>query len=131
MAASYHIPPVSAERPCPLLHWRRSRRDQASCYRPTGEAIRFSFKTIERWWYIARGVDDPLAALARKIPGHAGTHPSLGPALAEAIAAQHRDHPRWSWQLHHDNLLALAREDPRLGPVPGYATVCRFMKGRV
>ena len=24
--------------------------------------------------------------------------------------------------------VALAREDPRLGPVPGYATVCRFMK---
>jgi transposase InsO family protein len=96
----------------------------------TGESIRFSFKTIERWWYIARGAQDPLAALARKVPSHAGTHPSLGPALAEAIAAQHRDHPRWSWQLHHDNLLALAREDPRLGPVPGYATVCRFMKGQ-
>jgi len=50
------------------------------------------------------------------------------PALAEAIAKQHREHPRWSFQLHHDNLLALAREDPRLGPVPSYPTVCRFMK---
>ncbi|HKQ70312.1 MAG TPA: DDE-type integrase/transposase/recombinase, partial [Polyangiaceae bacterium] len=94
----------------------------------TGESIRFSFKTIERWWYIARGANDPLAALARKVPSHAGTHPSLGPALTEVIAQQHRDHPRWSFQLHYDNLLALAREDPRLGPMPGYATVCRFMK---
>ena len=25
----------------------------------TGESIRFSFKTIERWWYIARGAQDP------------------------------------------------------------------------
>jgi len=96
----------------------------------TGEAIRFSFKTIERWWYTARGASDPLAALARKVPSHAGTHPSLGPALVEAIAQQHRDHPRWSFQLHHDNLLALTREDARLGPMPGYATLCRFMKGQ-
>ncbi len=96
----------------------------------TGESIRFSFKTLERWWYIARAADDPLAVLARKVPSHAGTHPSLSPALIEAIARQHRDHPRWSFQLHHDNLVALAREDPRLGPVPGYATVCRFMKGQ-
>jgi putative transposase len=96
----------------------------------TGESIRFSFKTIERWWYIARGAQDPFAALARKVHGHAGTHPSISPALAEAIARQHRDHPRWSWQLHHDNLVALAREDARLGLVPGYATVCRFMRGQ-
>lgn len=96
----------------------------------TGESIRFSFKTIERWWYIARGAQDPFAALARKVHAHAGTHPSVSPALAEAIARQHRDHPRWSWQLHHDNLVALAREDPSLGLVPGYATVCRFMRGQ-
>jgi transposase InsO family protein len=95
----------------------------------TGESIRFSFKTIERWWYIARDAEDPFAALARKVPSHAGTHPSVSAALAEAIAAQHRDHPRWTWQLHHDNLVALTREDPRLGPVPSYPTVCRFMRG--
>jgi putative transposase len=94
----------------------------------TGESVRFSFKTIERWWYTARGVNDPLAALARKVPSHAGTHPKVCDALAEAIAQQHRDHPRWSFQLHHDNLLALAREDPRLGVVPSYVTICRFMK---
>jgi hypothetical protein len=96
----------------------------------TGESIRFSFKTIERWWYTARGAADPLNALARKVPSHAGTHPSLGPLLALAIAKQHRDHPRWTFQLHHDNLLALAREDPRLAPVPSYPTLCRFMKGQ-
>jgi putative transposase len=50
--------------------------------------------------------------------------------VSEAIAAQHHDHPRWTFQLHHDNLVALAREDPRLGPVPSYPTVCRFMKDK-
>jgi putative transposase len=96
----------------------------------TGESIRFSFKTLERWWYVARGASDPLAALARKVPSHAGTHPSITPALAEAIDQQHRDHPRWTWQLHHDNLVALVCQDPRLGPMPGYTTLCRFMKSQ-
>jgi putative transposase len=94
----------------------------------TGGSTHFSFKTIERWWYIARDAKDPFAALARRVHGHAGTHPSVSAALADAIAGQHRDHPRWSFQLHHDNLLALAREDPRLGPVPSYPTLARFMK---
>ncbi len=96
----------------------------------TGAPTQFSFKTIERWYYAARSAPDPLTALARQVPSHAGTHPSIAPALADAIASQHKDHPRWSYQLHHDNLCALARQDGRLGVVPGYATICRFMKGR-
>jgi len=96
----------------------------------TGDSIRFSFKTVERWFYAARGVADPINVLARKVPSHAGSQPSVSPALAEAIVRQHKDHSRWTFQLHYDNLVALAREDPRLGPMPGYATVCRVMKGR-
>jgi hypothetical protein len=57
----------------------------------TGGSTHFSFKTIERWWYIARAAKDPFAALARRVHGHAGTHPSIGPALADAVASQHRD----------------------------------------
>jgi putative transposase len=93
-----------------------------------GEGTRFSFKTIERWFYAARGEADPIAALARKVPSHAGTHPTVSSALGEAILRQHREHPRWTYQLHYDNLAALAREDPRLAPTPSYATVCRYMK---
>lgn len=96
----------------------------------TGDNVRFSFKTIERWFYLARNADDPVAVLARKIPRHAGTHPSIGAALGEAIARQHAEHPRWTFQLHHDNLLALAREDPRIGRVPGYKAVRHYMKDR-
>jgi len=48
----------------------------------TGETISFSLKTLARWWYIARRAVDPLAALERKVPAHAGTHPSLSPAVA-------------------------------------------------
>jgi len=94
----------------------------------TGEAVRFSSKTVERMYYVARGQDDPLGALERKVPKHAGTHPSVSPALAAALTCQYQAHPRWSYQLHHDNLAALVRQDPSLGPMASYGTVCRFMK---
>lgn len=93
-----------------------------------GQGTRFSFKTIERWYYAARGESDPIAVLARKVPSHAGTTPTVSAALGNAIVQQHREHPRWTFQLHYDNLRALAREEPRLGTVPSYATVCRYMK---
>jgi len=94
----------------------------------TSEAIRFSAKSIERWYYVARDAADPFAALERKVPKHAGTHPSVTPAVAEALRTLREQHPRWSYQLVRDNLEALAREEPALGPLPGYATVCRYMK---
>jgi putative transposase len=96
----------------------------------TGLAVRFSFKTIERWFYLARGTPDPLAILARRVPKHAGTHPRVSVALEDAIARLYREHPRWTVQLHYDNLRALAREDPRLAPLPCYATVRRYMRQR-
>ena len=96
----------------------------------TGEVLRFSAKTIERMYYAARDQADPLRALERKVPKHAGTHPSVSAALAKAIDKQYAEHPRWSYQLHHDNLVAAAKENPSLGPMPGYATVRRFMKDR-
>lgn len=94
----------------------------------TGEAVRLSAKTIERWYYTAKGQAEPIRVLERKVPRHAGTHPSISPKVEEAIRALRRDHPRWTFQLVHDNLHALGREQPELGELPGYATVCRFMK---
>jgi len=94
----------------------------------TGEAIRFSVKTIERMYYQARNEADPLRALERKVPKHAGTHPSMSAGLAAALVAQYRDHPRWSYKLHRDNLAVLVKHDASIGPMVGYATVCRFLK---
>ena len=62
------------------------------------------------------------------MPSHAGTHPSITVAVADALRTLRQQHPRWSYQLVHDNLVALAREKPELSPLPGYATVCRYMK---
>ena len=38
--------------------------------------------TIERWYYAARDAADPVLALARKVPSHAGTHPSMPAPLS-------------------------------------------------
>lgn len=96
----------------------------------TGEAVCFSAKTIERWYYAARSEQDPIRALERKVPKHAGTHPSVTPKLAAAITQQYGDHPGWSYLLHYDNLCATAEQDSSLGKLPGYATICRFMKAQ-
>ena len=50
----------------------------------SGTVLRLSPKTIERMYYAARGDNDPLGALARKVPKHAGTHPSVASAVAAA-----------------------------------------------
>jgi len=94
----------------------------------TGEAIRFSFKSIERWFYAARAAPEPIETLARKVPSHAGTFPSISVALGQAIVQQHAEHPRWTFKLHYDNLKVHVREAPNLGPIPGYASICRYMK---
>lgn len=97
----------------------------------TGERVRFGRSTIEHWLYAARNAPaDPVRALERKLHARAGTHPSIGAKLAEAIRAQYRAHPRWSYQLHHDNLKAQARLDPAIGPVPSRVTLARYMKGQ-
>ena len=53
---------------------------------------------------------------------------SLAPALAEHLFRQYRDHQHWSYQLHYDNLAALVKADPSLGPLRSYSTVRRYMK---
>lgn len=92
-----------------------------------GETIQFSKKTIERWFYAVRNVENPICHLERKTPKHAGSHPSISDVVAKEITQLRRAHPRWSYQLVHDNLVASAEEKPELGNLPSYATVRRFM----
>jgi len=93
----------------------------------TGEPVQFAVSTIERWYYAARGGEDPVAVLRRKPRRDRGRRWAVGVKLADALRRQHRDHPSWSYQLHLDNLVAQVREDPDLGPVPSYASVRRYM----
>jgi transposase InsO family protein len=94
----------------------------------TGREVRFAAVTIERWYYTARREkDDPVGVLRRAVRKDCGKV-SLAPALAEHLFDQYRDHPQWSYKLHYDNLAALVKADPALGPLRSYSTVRRYMQ---
>lgn len=90
--------------------------------------ISFGASTIERWYYKAKEAADPIAALGRKIRKDAGTRWSMSEVLLAALKSQYETHRRWNVQLHYDNLAALVKEQPLLGPMPSYKTVLRCMQ---
>jgi putative transposase len=95
----------------------------------TGERYKIGFSTLERWYYEAkRAGDDPVSALLPKIREDSGTQRVLSQEAKKALLAQYRTHKSWSYQLHFDNLKARIEEDSRLGPLPSYWTILRFMK---
>ena len=94
----------------------------------TGCDVCFSAVTIERWYYTARRQhDDPVGALRRAVRKDRGKV-SLTAAVVERLYLQYRDYQHWSYQLHYDNLAALAKADPSLGPLQSYSTVRRYMQ---
>jgi transposase InsO family protein len=95
-----------------------------------GTAVRFSFTTVERWYYVARQASDPVTALRRRAREDAGQFRRLSTALIGALDAQYRGHPGWTVQLHYDNLAALAEQMSALQPLPSYGTLRRYMKAR-
>ncbi len=95
----------------------------------SGKPVRFGFSTIERWLYRARAErTDPVAALRRAVRSDRGQHRKMDPKLREALLGQYGAHRKWSYQLHVDNLRVLCEQDRRLGAMPSYSTVLRFMK---
>ncbi len=92
------------------------------------QQMRIGSSTIERWYYKARRAPDPIAALGRKIRSDAGIRWSVSDMLFAALKAQYETHRRWNVQLHYDNLVVLAQEQPQLKPVPSYKTVLRCMR---
>lgn len=95
----------------------------------TGERVKFGASSIERWYYAGRKADDPVGVLARQLRKDRGTHPSMNEKLGDGLRAQYDLHKHWSYQLHADNLVALAEQDS-LGEAPSYSTVLRFMKDK-
>jgi|APSaa5957512622_1039677.scaffolds.fasta_scaffold17448_3 transposase InsO family protein len=92
--------------------------------------IQFGSSTIERWYYKAREAEDPIAVLGRKIRSDAGIRWSMSHALLTALKSQYEAHRRWNVQLHYDNLVAMAQEQPQFKPVPSYKTVLRCMRDK-
>ncbi len=97
----------------------------------TGEPVRFSSSTIERWYYQARRERlDPVGVLRRRVRKDAGRCSALNLRLVEKLLEQYRLYKHWSAKLHHDNLCVLVEEDSSLGPKPSYSSVLRFLRGR-
>jgi putative transposase len=95
----------------------------------TGQPAQFAASTIERWYYSAIAAKtDPVASLRRKLRNDSGQQPSLHEKLRPVLDSQYRDHKKWSYQLHFDNLCALVQKQTDLGPMPSYASVRRYMK---
>ena len=95
-----------------------------------GTTMRFSTATVERWYYLARGAQDPVAALRRRRRNDAGRARRLSAALIQALTLQYQQYPGWTAQLHYDNLLALSEEDEALGAMPSYGTIRRYLKAQ-
>ena len=97
----------------------------------SGEPTTFALSTIERWYYAAKNERrDPVGVLRKRVRKDAGRTKKLSPGLRTALRAQYEKYPSWSYQLHADNLAALAKMRPELGSVPSYATVKRYMKSQ-
>ncbi|MHB9137725.1 MAG: transposase family protein [Acidithiobacillus ferrooxidans] len=93
----------------------------------TQREVRFSAKTIERWFYRARRErDDPVRVLRRAVRKDCGKV-SLPPELVEYLARQYHDYPYWTYQLHYDNVKAQVEQEKTLGPLPSYSSVRRYM----
>jgi len=94
----------------------------------TGAPVSFGLSTLERWYYKARAEDDPVAVLRRRVRRDAGQQRGMPPRLRVALHAQWKAHRNWSYQLHADNLAVLCEQDAKLGRMPSYSTVRRYMK---
>ncbi len=94
-----------------------------------GTPMRLSVATLERWFYAARGAQDPVAALRPRRRRDAGCSRLLSVVLTDKLHEQHQAHPSWSMRLHHDNLRAWAASQQGLA-VPSYSTLVRYMKAR-
>lgn len=97
----------------------------------TGEPIRFAPSTVERWYYNAqRSPKNRLLKLARRTRKDLGRTVFDDIRLAEIVEAQYREHPSWSYALHHVNLLATIQRVPGIECTPSYQSLRRFMRAR-
>lgn len=92
-----------------------------------GSAYHFHYGSIERWYYAAKASpDDPVSALMKMKSRVEGRPKTVSDTLEKVIAAQYEEHKDWSYQLHYDNLCALAEKDESL-TVTSYSTIRRYM----
>lgn len=65
----------------------------------TDEWVCFGLSTIERWFYQAKKVQNPINALRTKQRADAGREKKLQGELKIRLNQQYQEHPSWSYQL--------------------------------
>ena len=94
----------------------------------SGKPVWFAVSTIEHWYYAAREAADPVRALRRKVRSDRGSQQAVSRELGEAVRTQHSEHPGWSYQLHFDNLAVVVADKPKIGSLPSYSSLRRWMR---
>jgi transposase InsO family protein len=95
----------------------------------TKEAFKFSWSTVERWYYLAKSSDSsPVKALKKKERSDQGAGRTLSEEFKAAILSQYRQYPWWTYQLHHENAKVLSVNNSDLGAAPSYMTILRYFK---
>ena len=89
--------------------------------------VRFSFASIQRWYYAARHQQEPTAALVRSVRRDAGVPRQLDQTFVVLLQTSYRDHASWSYLLHYENFIA-GMPVAQQATAPSYATVRRFMR---
>jgi putative transposase len=88
----------------------------------------FATSTMERWYYIARRANDPVAALKDRLRGDVNRFPSLTPLVIDTLTLQYRCHPGWTMQLHFDNLRAALKDSNTT--IASYPSIRRYLKAQ-
>ena len=96
----------------------------------SGVDVRFGVSTLERWLALARSTPNPSAMLATVARADAGSMRAIDETLGDAIRAQYCAHPKWTVQLHYDNLVAAHSAQASLAPLPSYASVLRYLRAQ-
>lgn len=96
----------------------------------SGEWMTAGASTISKWYYSAKGSEDPITELSRQIREDSGKTRAISAELIRELLQQYEYHSSWSYQLHSDNLAVVAMKDVKFGSPPSYSTVRRFMISR-
>jgi len=95
----------------------------------TAQPVKFSFATLEEWFYEARkNSNDPVGALSTGRRHDRGHGRLLSEEFKSELASQYQRYPDWSIKLHSDNLRAMVESKSHLAPAPSYMTLLRYMK---
>jgi len=95
----------------------------------TGETVRYSLSTLERWYYKAKkSPHSLLKTLGTQQRNDKGAFKSLNRVICDALTIQYAEHDGWSVQLHYDNLMVSIEIESLHAARPSYSSILRYMK---